>query len=370
VFDSAYAQAPWTLPSHTAMLTGKYPWDLNMWVRTDILPKSALTIAEEMQGYGYQTAAFSDGPFVNPAWGFDQGFDEFHGSVQEQDWKDVPKIFNDATTWTQTRTSKQPFFLFVHTFEVHDPYGGDAPGSVHIKDIISANRRADGASSDVTNHFIDEYHKEIRKTDAALKDFFAELTQQGLLKKTIVIITSDHGEEFGEHGTVALHSITVYRELLHVPLIVIHPRIHTEQRIARSVELRSIPATILELTGLQKNYSIAPSLAPALSGIDLGDAVVRAATSQYRTMLLNDLKDGYGAVKALPTPRPGPYTGPKITTALQSRVHAIKQIDGSIELYDMQTDSGEKVNAYDQTLIQNATPTVKNVLRALDEPYD
>ena len=370
VFDNAYSQAPWTLPSHTAMLTGKYPWELNMWIPSDILPKGALTIAEQMQGTGYHTAAISNGAFVRPGWGFDQGFDEFYGSVAEADWKDVPKIFNDAAAWTEKRDPSQPFFLFLHTFEVHDPYGGNTPEAVHVTEIADANLAPGGVTATDTERFVSEYHKEIRKTDAALKDFFDDLRVQGLLKNTIIIITSDHGEEFGEHGTSAFHGVTTYRELLRVPLVVIDPHIRDEQHITNSVELRSIPATILELVGLPKNYTIAPSLAPALSGIDLGDAVVRSATALTRDNLLLNFKNGYGAFKLIPTPRTAPYVGTRTISAMQGRVHAIKNVDGSIELYDMQQDAAEKYNAYDKELIPKATPTVQSVLKVLSEPYD
>jgi arylsulfatase A-like enzyme len=365
VFENAYSQAPWTLPSHTSMLTGKYPWDLNMWLPSDILPDDALTIAEQMKGVGYHTVAYSNGAFVRPGWHFDQGFDEFFGSVAEKDWEDVPKIFDDSATWIKGRDTTQPFFLFIHTFEVHDPYVEDGTDTIEIKEIAAANLAPNGPAVETTNRFREQYQQEIKKTDGALKDFFATLEALGVLKKTIIIITSDHGEEFGEHGTAGFHGVTTHRELLHVPLIIVTPNATTEQRVHGSVEVRSIPATILELTALPQNFTLAPSLVPFMSGIDLGDQTVRSATALDRTTLLNNFYNGYGAVELVPTVRFTEYVGPRTSSVLRGNFHLIETPDGARAVYDLGTDKAEQ-----RPLVGSTTPALIELTRELEKLYE
>ena len=124
VFDHAYSQAPWTLPSHTAMLTGLYPWDAHIYEKNDKLPQSVYTIAEELNDHGYQTAAFSDGAFAQPDWGFNQGFQEFKGSLKEKDWNDLPRMFNDASAWLEKRKDDtKPFFCYSAHLKFTTPTG-------------------------------------------------------------------------------------------------------------------------------------------------------------------------------------------------------------------------------------------------------
>ena len=121
VFENAIAQASWTLPSHTAMLTGQYPADLGMWTPNDALPTEAKTIAEALQENGYQTQAFSNGSFIQPEWGFDQGFDSFSGNLAFKYWNDASQIFDEASEWLRASQNER-FFLFIHSYHAHSPF--------------------------------------------------------------------------------------------------------------------------------------------------------------------------------------------------------------------------------------------------------
>lgn len=340
VFENAFSQAPWTLPSHVAMLTGAYPWEHNMWIPSDILSKDAHTLAEQLNEYGYQTAAFSNGVFVRPGWALDQGFDEFFGAVAEDSWEDVPEIFTEAQAWINARTSDKPYFLLVRPFETHDPYIENGE-SVTVQEIASENLRADGPRDHEVERFKNTYRNEIRKTDSALKDFFNELENSGELDNTIVIITSDHGEEFNEHGTAAFHAVTLYREVLHVPLVIYTPS-ERSARIADTVEVRSIPATILELTGLPKNLTIGQSLVSRMEGIFSGDALALSATALERNTLLNNFANGYGALGLVPTPRDSVYRGQKMLSAIRGEWHTIKDMSGTLRTFNLRTDPKEQ----------------------------
>lgn len=340
VFENAFSQAPWTLPSHVAMLTGAYPWEHNMWIPSDVLSKDAHTIAEQLNEYGYQTAAFSNGAFVRPGWQLDQGFDEFFGDVAEDSWEDTPEIFTESLAWVDTRTSQKPYFLLIRPFETHDPYIENGE-SVTIQEIASENLRADGARDGEVERFRNTYRSEIRKTDSALKDFFEKLEDSGELDDTIIIITSDHGEEFNEHGTAGFHAVTLYREVLHVPLIIYTPS-ERGARITDTVEVRSIPATILELVGLPKNLTVAQSLVSRMEGIFSGDALVLSATALERNALLHNFANGYGATGLVPTPRDKPFTEQKMLSALRGEWHVIKNRDATVSAYNILTDKAEQ----------------------------
>ncbi len=347
VFEHAYSQAPWTLPSHTSMLTGRYPWDLNMWLAYDALPRSVDTLAELLETQGYQTAAFSDGAFVQPQWQFDQGFNEFRGSALEKDWNDLPQLLTSASAWsTQTHT---PFFLFVRPFEIHDPYGTE----ITISDIVTANLKPGGPSAADALRFQTAYEEELRTTDSALRDFFRALDDSPLRENTVVIITSDHGEEFGEHGTAGYHSVTTYTEAIHVPLLIVLPESRS-RRIPESVEVRSIPATILDILGLPSPEGIAESLLPLVRGTEVSDREVLSATSQVRSPSLEHIEKGYAAIpeiaagKIQTSESPSPYRGPRTVSAILGRWHVIQTATGNEEEYDVYTDPNESDNVSDR----------------------
>ena len=337
VFDNAYSQAPWTLPSHVSMLTGRYPWDLNIWLPSDVVLKDTLTLAEMLKEYGYETAAFSNGAFVRPGWGLDQGFDEFYGSVAEKDWEDVPKIFNESLAWLQKRSDPEPFFLLIRPFETHDPYIENGE-SIEIQEIAGENLRDGGPRASETDRYRELYRAEVTKTDAALKDFFEKLDSEGILDNTIVIITSDHGEEFGEHGTAGFHAVTLYQELLHVPLIIWTPS-EKDGRILDTVEVRSIPATILDLVKLPANLTIGQSLVSRMEGIFKSDTTSLAATAMERETLLTNFLYGYGKSNLVPTPRTSEYTGRKSRSAIKGADQIIHNADGTQETFGTGADT-------------------------------
>lgn len=374
VFDHAYAQAPWTLPSHASFLTGKYPWGLNVWLSGDVLPQSATTIAELLHQGGYRTEAFSNGAFVQPEWHFDQGFDEFSGSLLGEGWNDMPTQFDEATSsLARSGTSTKPFFLFLHSFEVHDPYG--VPGTakpIALRDIVLANTKPGGATPEDTERFLRAYESDLRTTDTSLRAFFDWLGTSGLSQNTIVIITADHGEEFGEHGTVGFHTVTTYDEVIHVPLIVVVP--HTKaQRVTQSVEIRSIPATILDIVGVRSPQGIASSLVPLMRGTEHTNRVVVSRTALGRTQALAGIEQGYASLAKIHDgtlslfEATTTYKGSATNSVLQGPWHVLQRPDGATEVYDLQNDPNEADNLFPtrRTLPVAARVEVEFLLRQL-----
>lgn len=356
VYDQAISQASWTLPSHAAMLTGKYPEALNIASPTDALPKDTQTIASSLQKNGYQTHAISNGAFVQPHWGFDKGFDTFDGNVDPDKWEDSPEIFQKGSVWIKQQTGG-PFFLFLHSFYPHDPYipnqsasdlfNGELPAPVDISHIVSINDQA--PDTNATSAARDAYDAQIPQIDTDLYNFIEDLKQQNQYNNTVVIITSDHGEEFGEHGSTGIHGVKLYEETMNVPLIFFVPGTKA-QRVDTPVEVRSIPSTILGLLDLPAEPSFeAINILPQNLINNSGEMVIMSSTNlpenSYR-----GLKDSYGKIEQLnqsPLVVPNPISiNPRLKSA---RIKNWKVIYGEtgIEIYNLASDPMEQTNLKD-----------------------
>ena len=245
VFRQAIAHAPSTLSSHASLLTSLIPQHHGASVtRMTGLAKDHLTLAEALQSAGFQTASFNGGGQIDALFGLDQGFRVYQSprpSRDEEAWaRDVgddrfATVVDAARAWLDENRGR--FFLFLHTYEVHHPYrpdpafgaalpesyDGPLPGDISIDLLERINaHRLDLTPRDL-EHVVHAYDVEIRSVDAALGGLIADLKKRGLYEATLLIVTSDHGEEFGEHGKMGWHSHTLHDELLRVPLIVKFP---------------------------------------------------------------------------------------------------------------------------------------------------
>jgi arylsulfatase A-like enzyme len=371
VFESAYSQAPWTLPSHAAMFTGSYPWDIGIMEASDALPEGATTIAEVLTQDGYGTHMLSNGAFVNPLWNMTQGFDTFAGSLLEEDWNDLPGLFDlgiTAITEHKQSSPDKPYFVFLRPFMVHDPYGdGISEPAIGIHDIVAANAMTQTSTSTEAERFRTAYRKEVRLTDTSLEAFMTELEKRGELERTIVIITADHGEEFGEHGTVGAHSVTVHRENIWVPLVFIIPGVKAS-RIPASVEIRSIPATIAELVGASTQTFEAASLLPLITGKETEDRVVMSQTALTRASFLENIERIYQTPDfftrvMVPAERTSPV--PNFTqSVIRGPWHLIRESQGTTTLlFDMPLDQEERINVLHR--IEYYAPDVQQRIHTL-----
>lgn len=230
LFEHCYSTSSWTLPAHASVFTGLLVAIHRAGTRERWRVDDSLTTLPEIAAdRGYLTAAFTQGLFVAGALGFVQGFDRYSDGTVDQNLvsqREHPepyraeKIFKQGERWLD-EFGDNPFFLFMHTYEIHTPYSpppefarrfGVEPGEDNIPtpEIDSQKER---------DRFRALYDAEIAYTDYVLGTFFDYLKRNGILENTMVVIFSDHGEEFWEHGGV-IHGLTLYREQLHVPLIV------------------------------------------------------------------------------------------------------------------------------------------------------
>jgi arylsulfatase A-like enzyme/Flp pilus assembly protein TadD len=241
VFTRAYAQVPLTTPSHAALLTGTYPQfshieDLGAPLRADIpyLP-------DLLHGHGYHTAAFLGSYILDPAAaapGFDRGFDLYDGHFHqrkpgEDRYKSVERraedVANRALGW-MSRHQQQPFFIWLHFYDAHDPYDPPEPFKTHY------------ASA--------PYDGEIAYTDSIVGSFLDVLRKHGLYENSLIAIAADHGEAFGEHGEER-HGMFLYDETIHVPLLLKLPRERLGgKRVDERVGLVEVAPTLLQGAGI------------------------------------------------------------------------------------------------------------------------
>ena len=261
LFENAFAQFPGTLPSHMSMFTGLYPSEHSVFPPDGVLAPDISTISESFKRSNFKTSGHSEGGFVHGGYGFERGFDEWNHDAKKIE-SDVERTFHRGLEFLRQIGDDDRFFLFLHTYAVHDPYfptprydqtfwDGPPPESFSPTgpNLIAFNRGELELSVEALEFFKSRYDSAIRYTDEVLEEFFEGLTGLGLLGDTTVILTSDHGEEFLEHGRLS-HS-QVYPETVRVPLLLIHPSLDSAMRVQSPVQLIDIAPTLAELADLK-----------------------------------------------------------------------------------------------------------------------
>jgi len=254
-FTLARTPTPWTLPAHVSLLTGQYPNRHGVRLPDQKIPAGVVTLAEAMTAAGYHALAVTEGNYVSATFGFTRGFAEFHEnppSLLDQDPMSVSKLASSLALLRDrvTALTGMSRFAFFHTYEVHCPYlpraGLSDPEGLGGTQWLLDN---DGRFSDAETYAAIRalYRGEVAYTDEVLTPFLEELVAGG---DWIVVVTSDHGEEFGEHGGL-LHADTLYEETMRVPLVMIGPGI--EPGIDEApVSIVDVATTLARLVGIAK----------------------------------------------------------------------------------------------------------------------
>ena len=262
VLENAVVQSPWTLPSHLSIMTSLYPSFHGVDEFSFRLADEHVTLAELLKEYGYQTAAFTDGVWMRALTGINQGFDRY-----DDQGVHIAKILPKVEKWLDANRSK-PFFLFIHCYDIHVPYNPPPPYNTMFHDFTytghlapngktftAINEKKLRVTDEDVRHFIALYDGGIRYTDAKIGEFLTYLRNCGLYDQSLIVITSDHGEEFMEHDNVG-HQQLYYRSNLHVPLIMRIPNYSQKamriDELIRSVDL--LP-TILDIAELPPHPS-------------------------------------------------------------------------------------------------------------------
>lgn len=297
LFEQHVSSSSWTLPTHAALFTGIYDSGHGCTDVDKALEPRFETIAERFQANGYATAGFFAGPFLHPAFGFGQGFDLYadctsYGATVDaakpEDWakdgaankashQDVanPRTFDAFQRWFVAHED-QPFFAFLHLWDVHYDFTPPPPydemfdpgytGWVTGENFFFDERIGPGMAKRDLEHLIALYDGEIAWTDTYVAKVRAELERAGVLEDTVIVITSDHGTEFFEHGWKG-HRTTLYDEVVHVPLVVRYPKsIPAGVRVAAQTRSVDVAPTILALCDLGELRDVSgESLVPVLS---------------------------------------------------------------------------------------------------------
>lgn len=312
LYENHIASSPWTLPSHASIFTS-LPDSLHGCTDTDrALAPSALTLAERFASAGYATAGFFAGPYLHPAFGLDQGFESYEDcaayaaridgrppsewamdeGVMRESHEDVTnvRVFAAVLNWMSGRP-KKPFFLFIHLWDVHfdfvppPPYDRtfdpDYKGWVDGKNFFFDPRYGPEMDARDLEHLLALYDGEIAWTDSIVGRIRAELEKAGILDETVLMLTSDHGTEFFEHGNKG-HRQTLYDEVLRTPLIVrFPPKLGAGKRVSGLTRGIDVGPTLLELAGLPQPNDVLGRSLVALAEFPDAPPVGRAVSELF-----------------------------------------------------------------------------------------
>ncbi|MFC6765365.1 sulfatase [Natrinema soli] len=291
-FTQAYSASSHTREAVPALLTGEYPdvaIDANYRLVAD-------TIASRLSEAGFKTGGFHSNPFVSRAYGFDQGFDEFDDDLhfgqhklvalaqraldklRNRHYARAEEINDRSLSWIDSLDTEESFFLWNHYMDTHGPYEPPGEyqrlyhdGTVSDSEAQSLYQRAikdpDSITDEERQLLIDLYDAEIRYNDERIGEFLAALRKRDLLEDSLLIVTADHGDAFGEHDYYE-HPRYLHDEITHVPLFVRLPD-SADETVVTPASTLDVAATIAELVGSGEEYE-----GKSLFDVDCEDRIV------------------------------------------------------------------------------------------------
>jgi len=345
-FEFAYATSPWTLPSHASMFTGLYTDAHGVRSARSKLNDESMTLARALSDAGYRTGGVVCAPLLKKKYGMHQGFDFYdtelvgRNALEARVVKAGPRVTNKALAWLD-RSGDKPFFLFLHYWDVHYDYNPPAkyaelfnPGyegpengaSIHDrKDITPKMDKAD------FRHLVALYDGEIRFTDDALGALFDGLRERGLDRNTAILIVSDHGEEFLDHGWKG-HTRTCYEEVVRIPFLIEVPWLEKARGVSQeAVSLVDIFPTVLGLLGRPKEGL-------TLQGVDLNRLLTHGTPPAPRSLMA-------GTQRGQPVPEGKAYEWSTLIARDRQKLHALsgRRFDEQW-VFDLRNDPGEKTD--------------------------
>lgn len=394
VFEQAISTTSWSFPSHVSLLTGRYQFEhgldkigpVPLFGSSNSGMGGYPTLGEELARVGYRTGAFSaNRTYFTGNLGFGRGFAHFEDYFDspadaflrttcgkefarlglnrkdsalsrlvryvglqalldkdtEEEYgirKRAQVVNRELLAWIDRSPAQHPFFAFLNYFDVHSPYGGPP-----------AYPKPDWGQAGV----IDRYDDGVKYVDDSIGRLMSELEKRGLGRKTLVVITSDHGEALGQHSLKS-HGKALYVELIHVPLILWYPgHLPAAVKVNEPVTNAAIPALVLDVLHPKSSNSFP---GPGLDDLvrdshrrpdEASSILSELSQNQYLT------REDEEAHHAVPTATSGP-----MKSLINSRWHLIVHKKLAMQLYDWTSDPGEASN-----LIQ--TPAGQQVARQL-----
>jgi len=370
VFEDCQAQAPWTKGSVPSLLTSLHSYTLGLMHDSDTIPKGAVTMAQRLRAAGYVTASFVTNPFAGRVTGLDRGFDYVmeYPVIHRQRTEEADRGTDSAALnrvifpWLE-RHRHEPFFLYAHATDPHAPYRPPAEFEARFANpaetpqfdrdyarlrdqrqygggatVSRANCLAKGVNPDrFIRRASDRYDGEIAHNDRSIELLVEKLRQLGLLDQTLLVVVSDHGEEFQEHGWTA-HGHSLYQELTHALFLLWNPKLlPTPRRVIEPVQLLDLMPTVLELVGVGAEGVVqGQSLAPLARGLPFQR---KAAVMLSRFAHPNASPRGF-----VPEYRTGAFARIDADWKLIYRDQAEKAGLNRVELYDRRADRRETKN--------------------------
>ncbi|CAN5675097.1 hypothetical protein BH23PLA1_BH23PLA1_06620 [soil metagenome] len=415
-FDRAIAPSPWTLPSHATMFTGQWPFEHRAGLERP-LDETHPTLAEHLAEHGYATAGFiANTAYCTAESGLARGFSHYEdhdlslsalvretalgdrvltplltafrrisAAIEDPNGlargggkatKDADRVHADFLAWlADRRPTDRPFFAFLNVFDAHHPYLLPDEGSAPCRFGHRPEARDDylllhrwwsidkqALPQDRVALARDAYDDCLAYLDASLGQLFDELDQRGVLKETLVIVTSDHGELFGEHGVFG-HGASLYQGEIHVPLLILPPERSPQARaggqaVAEAVSLRDLPLTVLDLLGLNDDD------APPFPGTSLF-VTWEPSTEGPRRKASPVLSEIEGPARYSANQGRSPASIQRSLRALiEDKLVYIQGGDGQEELYDLAADPAESV---DLSKTEAARADLKRLRETLQE---
>jgi len=259
-FPNAYSTSDWTLPSHASIFTGKYPSThgavctgaVDNWL-TELDPKHD-TLAELLGRNGYRTAAVvANSEMLDASSKLDQGFHYYNSKRADVTAEGVELI--------ETAHGRgEPLFLFLNYMEAHAPYTPPV-GQAELQAAVDAlNYKGQAPDPKQLRQWVEAYDRGIAQVERQIGIVVAKLQTLGIYDNTLLIVTSDHGEAFGENGLME-HPVSVYQNQIHVPLVIKYPRQTTSSTVTEAVSGVDLLPTILEIAGV--------AVQPSVDGVSL-----------------------------------------------------------------------------------------------------
>jgi arylsulfatase A-like enzyme len=310
LFEQAESAAPLTLPAHSSLFTGRFPFQHGVRDNGAVLDSAELTLAQVLQTRGFRTAAFAASYVLDARWGLARGFELYDGTFEHRRDGGPPtdgmrrsadEIVDRALPWLDA-VSGSRFFGWLHFYDAHTPY--DPPGT--------EAKRAAG------------YQGAIAFMDSQIGRVLAFLDARHLLDRTLIVLAADHGESLGDHGE-RTHGLFVYESVTRVPLIIrapfLRPRVHRVTDVVRSVD---VMPSVLDVLGIPVPASVAgTTLVPRMTG-----AIRAVELDTYSETMYPLFHFGWSGLRAL-------------------RAGRFKLIDAPRpELYDLAADPREEHNLY------------------------
>ena len=357
MFEWAVAPSSWTLPSHGAMFTGRRASSLSTSWRKP-LDTTHPTVAEAFRDNGYATGAFVGNPFythhesglargfnvlrdfrrsrLQLLWSTTIGQTPFVNSVlwnrtpaallaalrtfdlqvpsePQSDRRWSPEIIAEFLEW-QEKNSSRPFFAFLNLYDAHDPY--EPPREVRKKFAESPNNQ-------------DLYDAGIAYQDAALRHLFDVMRERGLLDRTLIVVTSDHGEQWGEHD-LKNHGNSLYLPAVHVPLVLRYPeRIAAGTRVRQMVSLTDLAATLADAAGLKNATLPGESLLGACC----------ATPTRYSSRVVTETEQLDRSTNTKAPAQRGP-----LASLFRDSLQYIRNGDSTFQLFDVVNDYAQARN--------------------------